>query len=387
MENTKQEGLNALVEKKIQAKLAKGMTNVQTATARLMEEHKISRDSIVDIGTEKRGIESSMVFKPVRGTVGANIKLRDENNVIVPEDCNFNPYAVRQVAEKLKIPTAYLTYLLFNSEQWQQNLGYEILNTHNGYLTRNKVLVRLVGQEVRAVLSDQYRRLNSQTIFSTHIEEVFANGGQLSDGFMDDTRVMIESIYPKPIEIQTSLNGMILVAFGTRVDSSDYGAKALSARSFIMQGVCLNGMVSESILREVHLGAKLPENIGLSQETYRLDTLATASAIKDITHTLYSSEVITDRCLQIQSAADTRVDPSAMLTSLQGLGKLMKGEADEVGKILMRSDVMDGLQGESSLWKLTQGISAFANGEGVDPIRRLDLQEIAGELLKKAGKN
>jgi len=91
--------------------------------------------------------------------------------------------------------------------------------------------------------------------------------------------------------------------------------------------------------------------------------------------------------LQIQSAADTRVDPSAMLTSLQGLGKLMKGEADEVGKILMRSDVMDGLQGESSLWKLTQGISAFANGEGVDPIRRLDLQEIAGELLKKAGKN
>jgi len=61
----------------------------------------------------------------------------------------------------------------------------------------------------------------------------------------------------------------------------------------------------------------------------------------------------------------------------------MKGEVDEIGKILMRNDPMDGIQGESTLWKLSQGIAAYANTEGVEQERRMDLQEIAGELFNK----
>jgi hypothetical protein len=49
----------------------------------------------------------------------------------------------------------------------------------------------------------------------------------------------------------------------------------------------------------------------------------------------------------------------------------------------MRNSADDGLQGESTLWKLTQGITAYANGVDVEPRRRMELQEIAGDLFSK----
>jgi hypothetical protein len=342
----------------------------------------MSRDFLFDVGTEKKGIKTNLIFKPdLSGKVGANFKLQTG-----AEDFTINPYAVRQVADKLHIPNAYLTSLLFG-EKWQKTLGYEIMNTHNGWVERNKVLVRAVGSEVRAVLSDQYRRLDSEMIFGTHIDEVIANGAQLSDGFMDDTRLMMESLLPSPIEIHTELNGVIMVAFGMRVDSSDYGARALAARSFIMQGICLNGMVTESVMREIHLGGKLQDNSGiLSSKTFELDSQATASAIRDITKHLYSSPVIKDKMLQIESSTTQAIDPTQVLGSLKDLGKLLKGEVESIGELLMRNDPNKGIQGESTLWKITQGITAYANTLD-DTTKRMDLQEIAGDLFRKAGKN
>lgn len=376
MEN---QNMQQVVENKIKAKLAKGYNNVQDATKRLIEEGKVAKDFIFEVGAERKGIESAINFRPDnKGKVTANFKMPDgRDNYFV------NPHAVRQVAEKLKIPMAYLTSLLYSSESWQQTLGYEIMNTHNEWTDRNKVLVRAVGNEVRAFLSDQYRRLNSEQIFGTHIDEIYKNGGQLSDGWMDDTRVMVESLLPSPIQVQTQLNGIIFLAFGTRMVTSDYGDGALELRSFVLQGVCLNGMVRESVLRSVHLGAKLPDNLGLSQHTYELDSMATASAIRDLTKNLYSSDVIKTRMLEIKAASDLTMDPVKELKQLQGIGKLLKGESDEIGKLLMRNSPEDGLQGESTLWKLTQGITAYANSENVDARRRMELQEIAGNLFDK----
>jgi len=375
--------MRAVVEANIQRKLAKGMTNVKSATTRMLEEGKMSRDFIFDVGTERRGQEPNIIFKPDSPEmIGGNFKIKNEKGIITPEDFTINMHAIKQVATKLNIPGAYLTSLLLG-DAWQQTLGYEILNTHNGWSDRSKLLVRAIGSEVRAFLSDSYRRLDSAMIFAAHIEEIFANKGALSDGFMDDTKIMIESIYPKSIEIITELNGTIWIAFGTRLTSSDYGNGAQDLRSFILQGACLNGMVRESVLREIHLGAKLPDNLALSQATYELDSATTASAIRDLTKNLYSSEVIKDRMLEIKASSDLVIDHGQVLKSLKDLNKLMKGEVDNIGQILMRNDPMQGVQGESTLWKLTQGITAYANQEDVSDLRRMELQEVAGELFKK----
>lgn len=391
MERTKQEGLNALIERNIQAKLAKGMTNVQTATSRLKKEGKMSLDILVDVGTTRKGTKTEITFHPdvdakkytsQIGYPGCTINIEGKG----PTPFTMHMHAVRQVAEKLKIPGAYLTSLLLG-DAWQKTLAYEILNKHNSWFERDKMLVRAVGPQVRAFLSDRYRRLDSELIFGHHIEEIFANGGALSDGYMDDTKIMIESILPSPIKVETKLNGIVWLAFGTRMDSSDYGDGALNLRSFILNGVCLNGAVRSSIMRMIHLGAKLPDNVPLSPKTYELDSMTTASAIKDITKELYSSTVIKERMLEIKAASEVTVDPVTYIKHLFSTGKLLKGETEEVGKILMMNNPKTGVQGESTLWKISQGITYFANNEQIDARRRMELQEIAGDVFSKALKN
>ena len=367
-----------VVMAKIAQKLQKGMNNAITATTRLQEEGKISRDFLFDVGTERKGQQELIKFHPHDGMVGGTFRLPQEG----PTPFRINRHAVGQLSAKLGIPGQYLTSLLFG-EEWQRSLGYTILNTHNGWLDRSKMLVRTVGPEVRAFLSDSYRRLDSEMIFGTHIDEVFQNGGQLSDGYMDDTRIMVESMLPQPIEVSTEKNGVIYLAFGVRIDTSDYGVKALELRQFIMQGICLNGMVRQSVLRQIHLGARLPENMALSQKTYELDSMTTASAIRDLTKDLYGASAIKERMLEIKAATDQTIDPVKELTGLFRAGKLFKSEMESVGELLMRNDPMDGLQGDATLWKLTQGITRYANQEDVSAIRRMELQEIAGDLFNR----
>ena len=369
------ENLNAVVEARIKAKLQKGDENAKAAFTRLQAEGQISRDFIFEVGTNHKGVTTNIDFHPdPEKKISATFRIPDEG----PKNYRVNMHAVKQVAEKLNIPGVYLTSLLMGAD-WQKDLGYQIMNTHNGWTDRNKVLIRSVGDEVRAFLSDQYRRLDSWKIFNAHVEEIFDNGGKLSQGFMDDTRISIESLLPTPIELRTELNGTIMLAFGTRLTTSDFGDGALDLRSFVLQGVCLNGMVRESVLRAVHLGAKLPDNLKLSEETYRLDSETTASAIKDLTRNLYSSDIIKNRMLEVHTAAGIRIDPARELKNLAG--RLFKGETEEIGKILMRNNPDEGVQGEATLWKLTQGITAYANREDVAERRRMELQEIAGGVF------
>lgn len=380
------ENLNQVVQARIAAKLNKGARTADEAYNRLVAEGRISRDFIFEVGTNRRGAETRIAFVPDandKKIVTANFNLPAG---MVPELPNggiknyrVNSHAIKQVGERLNIPVTYLMSLILSTNEWSRNLGYEIMNTHNLWTDRNKVLIRSVGNEVRAFLSDQYRRLDSQLIFDSHVAEAVTQGAGISDGFMDETRIMIESMLPQPIELRTENNGTVMLAFGTRLSTSDYGDGALELRSFVLQGICLNGMVRESVLRAVHLGAKLPDNLGLSQKTYELDSQTTASAIRDLTKNLYSTDIIKNRMLEVKAATDIKIDPGRELKNLAG--RLLKGEQEEIGKILMRNNPEDRVQGEATIWKLTQGITAYANREDVAARRRMELQEIAGSLM------
>lgn len=52
-----------------------------------------------------------------------------------------------------------------------------------------------------------------------------------------------------------------------------------------------------------------------------------------------------------------------------------------VEKVLMANKPDDGVTGESTLWKLVQGITAHSRE--LEPRRQRDLQEIAGDLMNR----
>lgn len=375
-QRTQQQGLNQVVINKVQRMIEGKQPGVNAAITRLLEEGRIAQDFIAPIG--------------------ANLKKNDRRPIIsfsadayvrmsMPEG-NFNLHgnAISQISEKMGIPAKYLRELAMGDE-WQKQLCATILNEHSGWTQRTRVLVRAVGMEVRGVLSDSYRRLNSVEIITAFIQEASIQGAVMSDAYMNDTKVWCETILPTPIEIPTRKNGIVTIFAGARFSTSDYGNGSVDMRSFLLNGACLNGMVRESVMRQVHLGSRLPDSIALSQKTYELDTKTTVSAIKDFTKGLYSRETIIDKAIEIQGASETDVDFDKELKSLVQRGALLKNEGREVEKLLMNNNPDDGVTGGATLWKLTQGITAFAREQ--EPERSRELHEISGQLMNRVKAN
>lgn len=372
----KQQGLNQVVINKVRRMVEGRQQDVMGTITRLLEEGKIAQDYIAPIGVSRRNGEQHPVV---------SFKAAGRVQLSMPEgDFSLHANAIGQVSEKMGIPAKYLRELSAGAA-WQKQLCANILNEHSGWTERTRVLVRAVGTEVRGILSDSYRRLNSVEILTAFIREAANQGAVVSDAYMNDTKVWCETILPTPIEIPTRKNGTVVIFAGARFSTSDYGNGSVDMRSFLLNGACLNGMVGESVMRQVHLGAKLPDSMALSQKTYELDTQTTVSAVSDLTKGLYSRDTLMQKAVEIQGAAEVDVDFDKELKQLVQRGALLKNEGREVEKLLMNNNPDDGVTGGATLWKLTQGITAFARAQ--QPERCRELHEISGQLLNRVKVN
>lgn len=370
---TVQQGLNEVVMNKVQKMIDGKAVGVQATMERLVNEGKIAQDYIAPIGV--------------------NLKLNDHSPVItfdgrgnslsmsMPDgEFTLHDNAIGQLADRMAIPQRYLRTLA-GGEAWARQLAATVLNEHSGWTQRSRVLVRTVGQQVRGVLSDSYRRLNSVEILTAFVQEAAGQGAVISDAYMNDTKVWAETILPQPLVVPTANNGDVIIFAGARFSTSDYGDGAVDMRAFLLNGACLNGMVRESVMKQVHLGSKLPDNLAISQRTYELDTQTTVSAVRDLTKGLFSRDTIERKAYEIQGASEIDVDFENEVTKLTKSGALLKQEGKEVEKLLMKNDPEDGVQGGATLWKLTQAITAHARE--LSPERSRELHEISGALMNR----
>lgn len=367
-----QQGLNDVVTAKVQRMIENKRPVVEQAIARLIQERGDAQDYIAPIGIERRRTGAAPVITFAAG---------EALTMNMPQgQFSLHGHAVGQLAEKMGVPARYLRELS-EGASWQRALAANILNEHSAWCGRTRVLVRSVGSQVRGILSDSYRRLDSEKILTAFLSEAMGQGAVACDALMTDTRVFVETILPEPICIPTRLNGEVVIYMGARFSTSDYGDGAVDMRAFLLNGACLNGMVRESVMKQVHLGARLPDNLQLSERTYRLDTQTTMSAVKDFTKNLYSKENIMQKAVEIQAASEAEVDFDKEIKRLVKNNKLLKAEGEQVQKLLMNNNPDDGVQGGPSFWKLTQAITA--HGRGLEPRRCRELHELSGELMTR----
>lgn len=373
---TIQQGLNEVVMNKVQRMIDGKAVGVQATMERLINEGKIAQDYIAPLGVNLKAKD----HEPVITFTGENHLLMN-----MPDgQFSMHDNAIGQMADRMGIPQRYLRQLA-SGDPWAIALAAYVLNQHSDWTQRSRVLVRTVGTQVRGILSDSYRRLNSVEILTAFVQEAAGQGAVISDAYMNDTKVWAETILPTPITVPTKNNGNVIIFAGARFSTSDYGDGAVDMRAFLLNGACLNGMVRESVMKQVHLGSKLPDNLALSQQTYELDTKTTVSAVKDLTKGLFSKDNLMAKAVEIQEASEVEVDFNKELKRLTSNGGLLKQEGKEVEKILMRNDPDDGVQGGATLWKLTQAITAHARE--LTPERSRELHELSGQLLNRVRVN
>lgn len=301
-----------------------------------------------------------------------------------------HPHALAQACQRVRMPARYANELLDNGSGWaaellQKNLRDLYLNSDSRLLTRihptelrkvqttEGIVEQMVRGELRGVLSDRYKRLDSAPLLDAFAKAAHKVGLVPIDGTRADTKWGVRALLNKlfePIENE-------VMAFGAELRNSDYGDGRLALSIFVLRPWCTNFATTKNELTRVHLGARLPDDLRLSQRTHDLDTETFASAISDITGDCLSPTRVDEMCEAIKEANDATMNWSTAKKRIEK--KLNKGEVERA-KVVFEAEDPAQAPVKQSRWKLSNTVSWLA-GQAENEGRRMELEQFAGDLI------
>jgi hypothetical protein len=202
-------------------------------------------------------------------------------------------------------------------------------------------------------------------------------GGVPLEGFALDTKVNIMVALPMVFE---PIPNEVMI-YGATLQSSDFGDGALTLASWVQRLWCTNLAIASEDLRKVHLGARLSEDLRLSQRTYELDTQTMASAVADLTNRTLSADAVNQYMGLLQKANEKKLDISKAKEWLKK--NLLKGEVDAVTEAFNGADV-EMLPPGNTNWRLSNAISWVAGNKIADEGRKIEVMRIAGQAIELA---
>jgi hypothetical protein len=190
------------------------------------------------------------------------------------------PLARRQLADKLKIPHAYF-------ERMREEQPVLLDRNVNTWLQSedDRRMLRTLDGQVRAVLSDRYRRLDNFDL----AESVLPILQQLPDVRFESVELTETRMYLKCITSRLTYEmapGDVVQA-GVVISNSEVGQGTLSVQPLLYRLVCRNGLIAaDRSLRKTHVGRSLgTEDEGLQvyqDDTLRADDKAFFLKVRDV---------------------------------------------------------------------------------------------------------
>ena len=169
--------LRGVVENRIKEAIQKHGAHAADAWERIKEQGRIMQDYIVPVGSGGR-VHFHQENGPSHGGYVQMVASDATGETIFAASLHDN--ALTQLGEKLGIPGTYLRDMA-TGEKWQRERINYLLN---GYAANHQkldskdrptgpenLLVRLVGPQIRGVLSDRYKRLDTTPIFKGFITQ------------------------------------------------------------------------------------------------------------------------------------------------------------------------------------------------------------------------
>lgn len=242
------------------------------------------------------------------------------------------------------------------------------------------LLVRIVRDNAKGVLSPAYRRMDAAPIFERFVKTALETGFAPYGGYNTDTRYRLDFVSPDVIDIRGEL-----VTIGLTLMTSDYGAGKLDLSFSLMRCICTNLHFGFDLFGRVHLGRRLAlEETGavqFSERTNRLDAATSASKISDVVRhakELRSALIDATRAAMDATMTDMEMERHADAMRRRGWSKdIVEKMRDRWGDRALTEARM--LPEEKSRWRLSNVLSLLANDAQGDTA--IDLQREAMGVL------
>ena len=262
-----------------------------------------------------------------------------QTHIIVNEAGNpvrygVTPLARRQLADKLKIPHAYF-------ERMREEQPVLLDRNVNTWLQSedDRRMLRTLDGQVRAVLSDRYRRLDNFDL----AESVLPILQQLPDVRFESVELTETRMYLKCITSRLTYEmapGDVVQA-GVVISNSEVGQGTLSVQPLVFRLVCRNGLIApDRALRKTHVGRTLHKDDD-PVSVFRDDTLAADDKafflkVRDVVEAAVSEATFRQVAQKMQKARDIRLtgDPVKAVEVLANRYSLNESERAGVLRVL-----------------------------------------------------
>jgi hypothetical protein len=299
-------------------------------------------------------------------------------DLAIDNDGGLEEFPVRRYAHQQLATETGVPWKLY--ERLQNQHPDLLIGLANGLLHRepSKRMIRLLDGEVRAVVSNRYRRLDNYDLMEQAVLPVMAEFPEMevSKWQLSETRLYIKLTLPHEIEIKV---GDVAQA-GVIVSNSEVGAGAIMVAPYTNILWCSNGAVHMQFgKRKHHAGRRIEvadEAYDLySDATLKLDDAAYFAKVADLMRAACNESVFEQIARSMRDLTEISMDgdPVEAVKELSQRHGLTEGEGGLLQKYLLQ------VGKTNTAWDYHQALTRSA--QDADPDRQTELEQLAGDLL------
>lgn len=285
-------------------------------------------------------------------------------------------YAHGQVAEKMGIPWKYYERMMNAGK-----LGLIADNINAWMNTKEKRLVRILDDKVRAVVSDRYRPIDNYDLvwkfLDTLKESEMGAGCQVTQCDLTETHLYLRAMLPTVSEVlgNDKVQAMILL------QNSEVGAGRMSVALGMYRQLCSNGLWGDDIVSRVHLGIELQVGyIKWSEETLRDNDVLLFDQVGDTVKTALNPALWDGFVNKARIAAGEVKLEAPLVEIVDAIAPQYNITGDEKSKLLEAFAQEIATPAGKTQYGLANAVTRLAR-DTEDAERQVELEKIGGEIL------
>lgn len=282
--------------------------------------------------------------------------------------------AHQQIAARLQIPYRY--YQKMQKEQPQ--LLDENINTWFNYAPERR-MVRIMDDNIRAFLSDRYRRLDNLELCSAVLPIISdMNGVEINSCEVTPTHMYLKVINKK-MKAEVALGDVVQAGFV--ISNSEVGLGSLRVEPLVYRLVCKNGMICKDYMqKKYHVGKQVTggdESYELySEETLMQDDKAFFMKVQDTVRCAVDEAKFMLTVNKMREAMEIPIENDPVQAVEVLADKFMLTQAER-GDVLRQFFI----GGDTSRYGLLNAVTA-ASRLAPDYERATELERIGGEIME-----
>ena len=331
----------------------------------------------IDINELARRITANQQLK--RDFIAPSQNLRMEvdtdgkTSIAIPDQGKFPilPIAHRQLSGFVKIPADYYDRMKADAPDLLAN---NVNRWFERFPTDSKRMVRTLGGDTRALLSNSYQRIEHEDIARVAMPVLAElNGVKIVSSEITDRRLYIHFVVET---VQGEVKRGDWVQAGGIIRNSEIGFGAVAVDGLLWRLDCLNGMKSGHTFRRAHVGRQIEDDAALwADDTKRADDHAVLLKVRDMVKAVVDETRFRENLLKMQGLAQSPV--------VQNVQKSVEVLTQRIGlPDSMQGDILQSLAtgGDLSAWGVINAVTAQAH-KVKDYDDAVEIEAAGGALL------